>query len=129
MAAKKRARADIKALERQREEAIREIEVLRRELESGEVDPSEDEADPDVVEREKTVALVAALEARLEEVIHAIEQAEAGAYGICEVCGQAIDPERLAIMPEATMCVSCKSALEKRRSAAARVARSIPDDW
>ncbi len=128
MAAKK-PRADIKALDRQREETRREIEILRKELESGEVDPSEDEADPDVVEREKTVALVGALESRLEEIVHAIELAHAGTYGTCEVCGQPIDPERLAIMPEATMCVTCKGALEKRRSAAARVARAIPDDW
>lgn len=129
MAAKKRPHADIKALDRQREETLHEIETLRKELESGEVDPSEDEADPDVVEREKTVALLGALESRLEEIVHAIEHAKAGTYGTCEVCGQPIDPERLAIMPEATMCVTCKSALEKRRSAAARVARAIPDDW
>jgi RNA polymerase-binding transcription factor DksA len=129
VATKKRPRADVKALQAQREETQREIQILRMELESSEVDPSVDEADPDVVEREKTVALLGALESRLEEIEHALEQAETGTYGICEVCGEPIDPERLKIMPEATMCVRCKSSMEKRRSAAARQARSVPDDW
>jgi RNA polymerase-binding transcription factor DksA len=129
MAAKKLPRADVKALESQREETGREIQILRLELESSEVDPSVDEADPDVVEREKTVALLGALESRLEEIEHALEQAKSGAYGVCEVCGEPIDPERLKIMPEATMCVRCKTSVEKRRSAAARQARSVPDEW
>ena len=110
-------KADLKTLEKQRQRTQEEYDILLHELESSEVDPSEDEADPDVVEREKIVALLGALERRLEEIDAAIEQAEAGTYGVCESCGEPIDPERLKIMPEATMCVPCKSVAERRRMA------------
>lgn len=43
--------------------------------------------------------------------VHGLEQAvariESGTYGRCERCGQAIAPERLEAIPDATTCVSC----------------------
>lgn len=103
----------VEALNRERDELLREIEHLRIAL-SSEVDATEEEADPELVEREKTLALLQTLERKLEEVEDALRAAEQGTYGICEVCGQPIDPARLAIMPEATMCVSCKMERERR---------------
>ncbi len=40
---------------------------------------------------------------------------EQGEYGICKRCGQPIAPERLLALPEARLCVRCKSAEEKTR--------------
>lgn len=34
-------------------------------------------------------------------------------FGLCEECGDPIPPERLLIVPEATLCVACQRALEK----------------
>jgi len=34
-------------------------------------------------------------------------------FGICEECGNPIPPERLLIVPEATLCVPCQRELEK----------------
>ena len=122
-------RVNKKALQRQRRDTLTEIVRLRGELENSEVNPNADEGDPDVVEREKTIALVGTLERRLEEIDHALDQAASGAYGRCETCGDKIPPERLKIMPEATRCVACKLALEKRRAVGAPAQRSGPDDW
>ncbi|MFQ5341241.1 MAG: TraR/DksA family transcriptional regulator [Anaerolineae bacterium] len=97
----------------QRNDVLEEIEHLRLAL-SAEVDPAEDEADPEIVEREKTLAVLRAFERKLDEIDLALRAAEAGSYGICEVCGQPIDPARLKIVPEATMCVRCKTATEQR---------------
>ncbi len=36
-----------------------------------------------------------------------------GKYGVCEKCGKMIDTERLMIMPETTICVSCEKKKEK----------------
>lgn len=102
-----------KALVEQRKDILKEIEHLRLAL-SVEVDPTEEEADPEIIEREKTLVLLRALERKLEEIDFALRAAEQGTYGICEVCGEPIDPARLRIMPEATMCVPCKSATERR---------------
>ncbi len=104
---------EIDALVEQRKDILKEIEHLRLAL-SSEVDPTEEEADPEIVEREKTLVVLRALERKLEEIDFAIRAAEKGTYGICEVCGQPIDPARLKIMPEATMCVQCKAATERR---------------
>ncbi len=118
MATKKRksVRPDIQLLERERTEARAELARLQEALETTEVDPSADEADPDVVEREKILALMDAIELRLQEIEAALATAETGSYGICERCGKPIDPERLAIMPEATMCVTCKAQAERERA-------------
>ncbi len=47
-------------------------------------------------------------------------------FGLCEECGKHIPKERLLIVPEASLCVSCQRELEKtgmRRSAEARASR------
>jgi len=113
-------RADVKTLRQQRKDLLKEIDRLRTELEQGEVDPSEDEADPEVAEREKILALLGAMDRRLEDVEHALEQAEDGSYGVCEACGKRIGRERLKVVPEATMCVSCKALAEKHGLVAPR---------
>ena len=47
-------------------------------------------------------------------------------FGLCEECGKRIPKERLLIVPEASLCVSCQRELEKtglRRSAEANTSR------
>ncbi len=88
------------------------IESLREAL-KGEVDVDMDEGDPDLIEREKNVALLASLDKKLEGVRAALRSIEKGKYGICERCGKEIDPERLEIRPDATLCVSCQVEVEK----------------
>ena len=63
--------------------------------------------DPDLVEREKVIALVSTMEHRLEAVEYALRQAEEGAYGICERCGQSIPKGRLEAIPYVRTCVRC----------------------
>lgn len=48
------------------------------------------------------------LELRLKEVAQAFERLQNGAYGVCEKCGKPIAPKRLAILPEARLCVDCE---------------------
>lgn len=43
----------------------------------------------------------------LREVQAALARLEAGGYGICERCGEEIAPARLAVLPEAVLCVRC----------------------
>ena len=107
--------ADTKALAQRRQDAQDELERLRLALENTEVDISEDEGDPDFVEREKLVALMSNVEQHIQEIDAALEMEATGTYGICENCSEPIDPERLAIMPEATLCVKCKELAERQR--------------
>jgi RNA polymerase-binding protein DksA len=54
----------------------------------------------------------------LEQVNQALEEIDAGRYGICRDCGGAIPEARLKVMPFATRCVACQANLEALRRAA-----------
>ena len=86
---------------------------LREALKS-EIDADIDEGDPNVAEREKVTALVRGLGRKLESIEKALRQAQKGRYGICAGCGETIDPARLEVVPEATLCVKCKTRVERR---------------
>ena len=43
----------------------------------------------------------------LAQLQAALERIEAGTYGVCENCGEAIAGARLEARPEATHCISC----------------------
>jgi DnaK suppressor protein len=108
-----RTEPNIQQLEEERESTLAEIERLQTSLEY-EVDTSEDEGDPDVFERDKTMALIQTLENKLESIEHALQSVSKGTYGICEICGERIDPARLRAVPHTTLCIKCKTNLEKR---------------
>ena len=111
------ARQELAAKERQnlleeRTSIAASLEHLRDALKE-EVDVDAEEGDPDLIEREKNVALVSQLERKLEGVDAALRAIDKGNYGICERCGTEIDPERLEVRPDATLCVQCQVEVEK----------------
>ncbi len=108
-----RAKIDMEKLELARNETLEDMEHLRMDLRSM-AEPSADEADLDAYEREKTLALIQTLERKLDSINHALQMARNGTYGICESCGQRIDPARLEILPEATHCLDCQRKKERR---------------
>lgn len=79
----------------------------------GEVDVDADEGDPDLAEREKNLALLTVMERKLESVNNALRAMEKGMYGTCERCGGAIDPARLEVRPDATLCLNCQREVER----------------
>ena len=54
----------------------------------------------------------------LQAVNRALEDIDAGRYGICQECEEPIANARLKAMPFTTRCVACQSALEGLRRAA-----------
>jgi RNA polymerase-binding protein DksA len=64
----------------------------------------------EVFEQTKNLALKHHLEKMLEQVDVAVRRIEKGSYGLCESCGAVISPERLQVMPSATLCMRCASA-------------------
>jgi RNA polymerase-binding transcription factor len=62
---------------------------------------------------EEVAAVVAEHRARQRrEVSRALEDINAGRYGICRECEQPIAKSRLKVMPFATRCVACQAQLE-----------------
>ena len=50
--------------------------------------------------------------AMLREIAAALKRIEIGEYGVCEECGDAINPKRLHIDPTSRLCINCASAAE-----------------
>lgn len=103
----------IQKLRSEREQTLQKLTHFQ-ELLKAEVDPDFDEADPDLGEHGTTLALAQTLERKLASIDHALRLAETGSYGICEDCGDPIDPARLEAMPETTLCLKCKTIAERR---------------
>ena len=103
----------IKKLQTERARTLLKLTHLREALKS-EADPEFDEGDPVLAEHEKVVALVQGLEHKLDSIDYALQQTQKGTYGICERCGEPIDPARLEAVPETTLCLKCKQIAERR---------------
>ena len=46
------------------------------------------------------------------QIRKALARIKLGKYGLCESCGKMIDTDRLAIKPDATICVKCEKDKE-----------------
>ena len=63
--------------------------------------------DPTVYSWERNLARRERTRGKLKELEAALQRMEEGTYRLCEVCGQAIEPDRLAALPTATLCIAC----------------------
>ena len=79
-------------------------------------DAGDDEADvgAKAFEREHELALTHNARELLVQTERAIARIEAGTYGTCESCGEAIGKARLQAFPRAILCVTCKQREERR---------------
>ncbi len=53
----------------------------------------------------------------ITKVNEAIKRIDDGAYGICELCGEAISEKRLEVRPVTTCCIECKKEEEEQEKA------------
>jgi RNA polymerase-binding transcription factor DksA len=72
---------------------------------------ADDEHDPEgatiAFERAQVSGLVRQAKAHLDEIDAALHRWDDGTYGVCEHCGQPIDPARLEVRPAARRCIRC----------------------
>jgi DnaK suppressor protein len=75
---------------------------------TGEVGFDEEFADAGsfTFERERDLSLVGNTRDLIDKVEHALAQIDAGRFGRCEACGDAIEAERLDALPYATLCLA-----------------------
>jgi RNA polymerase-binding transcription factor len=105
---------DIASVRAQLEEE--RAQLLARSIPSPEVARG-DEADLAAMEQAKERALWLANDQkqRLAQIDQALARIAAGTYGICDVCGKPIAPERMEANPLATLCIEDQAKLEKKR--------------
>jgi RNA polymerase-binding protein DksA len=93
----------------------RELKQLRGEMKSagegreGSPFGKREEEATEAFELEKSLALEKRAKDVLAEVEHALKKYEAGTYGVCDLCGQAIQLARLEALPQASLCLECKA--------------------
>lgn len=61
----------------------------------------------------RTTAIRGEINKGIIQIRKALTRIKIGKYGICEVCGQMIDTDRLVIYPEATLCAKDAAKREK----------------
>ncbi len=110
------------SLENEHKRLLAELEQLKADAQPKEVrregspfGKREEEA-TESFELEKRLALEQQIRNHLAEVEHALHKFEKGTYGLCDSCGQPIDPARLEALPQASLCVNCKAKNAKGRS-------------
>ena len=69
----------------------------------------------DTMEREKAFSLASREGRYLHHLNEALERIENGTYGKCRTCESEISKPRLEAVPNATQCINCKNAEEKKQ--------------
>jgi DnaK suppressor protein len=69
----------------------------------------------DTMDTDSVCALVDIGSSTLAEIDAALERIDDGTYGVCELCEQVIHPDRLEILPFASLCVACQRLKERQR--------------
>jgi len=104
-------------LEQEQKRLIEEIEQLtvntRPERREGSPFGKREEEATESFELEKRLALEKRIKEQLVEIKHALDKFDKGTYGLCDNCGQSIDPARLEALPQASLCLNCKALLAK----------------
>lgn len=100
------------------------FQLEKRKKQADEVDPFKDKTridnnaaiDTDAAEQVghmEVSAFKKSYDRMIIQVRKALARIKFGNYGLCERCGNMIDTDRLMLMPEATLCVTCERKREK----------------
>jgi RNA polymerase-binding protein DksA len=106
-------------LESERGRLIEELEQLKasanttEDRREGSPFGKREEEATETLELEKRLALEKRIREQLVGVEHALHKFEEKTYGLCDSCGQPIDPARLEALPQASLCMNCKAQQAK----------------
>ena len=92
-------------------ERLEQLEVDRRSLGGREGGPfgKREEGANEAFELEKGLALEEKVRDTLTGIDCALGKYKAGTYGLCDSCGRPIEIARLEALPQATLCLGCKT--------------------
>jgi DnaK suppressor protein len=100
-------------LSRQKEAILSEAEVAMTALPEQTVFPDLGDQASAEMDRNFMLRLRGREQRLLKKIEEAIERIDTGVFGICDVCGEAIDIKRLTARPVTTMCITCKTEQEE----------------
>ena len=106
-------------LESEQKRLISELEQIKasarpaNERREGSPFGKREEEATETLELETRLALEKSIRVQLALIERALSKFENGTYGLCDICGQPIDPARLEALPQANLCLSCKASQAK----------------
>jgi DnaK suppressor protein len=109
---KSRLEAELKRLNEELEQLEASVTPSDERREGSPFGKREEEA-TEALELEKRLVLERRIKEQIVGVEHALHKFEEGTYGLCDSCGQPIDPARLEAIPEASLCIKCKAQQAK----------------
>jgi len=107
-----RLESEQRRLNKELEQSIASARPTEERREGSPFGKREEEA-TESLELEKRLALEKRIREQLAEVEHALQKFQEGTYGLCDSCGQPIDPARLEALPQASLCLNCKTRQTK----------------
>jgi RNA polymerase-binding transcription factor DksA len=101
-----RKQSETKGLQRELGELRSQITALETALKE-KPDYGMGRGDPSITRWELDQAMLGKLRRRAEALERQLSRVSEGTYGICERCGNPIDPGRLAVLPDTNLCIGC----------------------
>jgi len=100
---------------KKREELVCNINSLRNNMLGLQSSEANDDADFAMISSDSLVdkTLMNKLEGEIEEIDFITSKIENRTYGICEMCEEQIEIQRLRVKPHARYCVDCRELVEK----------------
>ena len=98
-----------------REEILKNISILKKNITSLQNSEANDEADFALINSDSLVdeALYSKLKKEMKEIDLVLNKIENKSYGVCEMCEENIEINRLKLKPHARYCVDCREVIEK----------------
>ncbi len=107
-----------KLLVRKQKKVEEDLKTLEKDdpvMSGGPIESSEPGTDSWLADvHSRAVAVKISLQQILERTKKALEKLKSGKYGRCEKCNKMIEAERLGVMPDAHLCISCSQKSSKK---------------
>ncbi len=105
-----------KALEEKREQIERNITLSSNNVQNDDQCHLKDEADQasSMIDTHTTNAIIKEQTKSLNQINRSLHKIASGRYGICNMCEEVIDIERLKVKIFAEYCISCREIIEQQ---------------
>jgi len=102
-------------LYQQRKMLLQRIQREEKKITSTEVlNPDRSDLASSYDQQQRRTAILERAKSQLAEVEDALQRLSQNRFGECTNCGEQINPERLAAIPSAPLCLACQQKQEKR---------------
>lgn len=107
-----------KILNEQKEQILKNLDETAKEFKDLNSSEVNDEGDQASVSADAMIDSAISLQqsTELSEIKAALSRIKSGSFGICDMCTENIDMERIKVKPHAKFCIDCREIYEKEKN-------------